>query len=101
MPRREQLEQMLQEDPNDAFLLYALAMTYVTDGNNAVAIEKMQHVIDRDPQYVAAYFQKGQVLAQDGQAEKAKEVISMGIDAAQQTGDAHAEAEMKGFLESL
>jgi len=101
MPSREQLEKFLQDDPNDVFLLYALAMTYVTEGNAAVAIEKFQHVIDQDAEYVPAYFQKALVLNQDGQTEKAKETLSKGIDVARQTGDSHAEGEMKAFLESL
>ena len=58
-------------------------------------------MIEKDPQYVPAYFQKAQALGQAGQNEEAKQVLSKGINVAHTTGDTHAEAEMKSFLESL
>ena len=101
MPRREQLEELLNSDPDDVFLLYAVAMAYASEGQPEVAIERLEQVIDRDPQYVAAYFQRGQFLAQRGDAEAAREVIERGIAVAQQVGDAHAASEMSGFLATL
>lgn len=101
MPRREQLEEMLKSDPDDVFLHYALAMTHVADGDSETALAKLQEVIDRDPDYVAAYFQKGQLLAREGEPEAARDVVTRGIEAARRTGDAHAAAEMTGFLEAL
>lgn len=101
MPKREQLEEMLKSAPDDIFLHYALAMTYVSEGDSAAAVAKLQAVIDRDPDYVAAYVQKGQLLAREGETEAAREVIEGGIEAARRVGDRHAETEMTGFLETL
>ena len=42
-----------------------------------------------------------QFLAQRGDAEAAREVVERGIAVARQVGDAHAESEMSGFLETL
>lgn len=101
MPKREQLQEMLKSDPDDVFLHYALAMTYVAEGDAETALAKLQDVIDRDPDYVAAYFQKGQLLAREGEPEEARDVVTRGIEAARRTGDTHAAAEMTGFLEAL
>ena len=101
MPKREQIREMLKSDPDDVFLHYALAMTYVVEGDAETAVAKLQGVIDRDPDYVAAYFQQGQLLAREGEPEAARDVVTRGIEAARRTGDAHAAAEMTGFLEAL
>ncbi len=101
MPRREQLEQLIQDDPDDIFLHYALAMAYGSEGNVAEAITRLKQVIERDPHYVAAYFQMGQYLVNEGDLEQARHVISEGIAVADQVGDAHAGAEMRGYLETL
>ena len=101
MSRRTQLEKMLKADPDDVFLQYALAMQCVAEGDTSAGLERLQQVIDRDPDYVAAYFQQGQLLAQQGDIDAAKPVITRGIQVARKVGDNHAEAEMTGFLETL
>lgn len=101
MPKREQLEQMVQSNPDDLFLHYALAMACINEGDAEAGLERLQKVLDRDPDYVAAYFQKGQVLAERGETESARETVRKGIETARKVGDAHAEEEMTGFLEML
>ncbi len=101
MPTRKQLEELLKSDPDDVFLQYALAMAYVSEGNKRDGLERLQQVIERDPDYVAAYFQKGQILMEEGVIEEARTVIARGIDAAKKVGNSHAETEMSAFLETL
>lgn len=101
MPKREQLEQMLQSDPDDLFLKYALGMACFSEGDQAAGLQILQEVIQQDPNYVAAYFQSGQVLARQGETAKATERLADGIAVAQRIGDAHAAAEMTDFLDSL
>lgn len=91
---------MLQDDPDDVFLNYALAKACAAEGNLAEALARFDRVIGLDPNYVAAYFQKGQALAEAQQLPEAREVLSRGIEVARRTGDAHAEAEMAAFLAS-
>jgi tetratricopeptide (TPR) repeat protein len=92
---------MLQSEPNDVFLLYALAMAVLSEGETAEGLNRLQDVIDRHPNYVAAYFQKGQVLAREGQHPEARDVLDEGIRVAAQVGDGHAMREMSEFLETL
>ena len=101
MPTRAQLEELLKSDPDDTFLLYAMAKACVGDGDVAEGLRQFDEVLRRDPKHVPAYFQKGQTLAEDGQTEAAREVIVQGIAVAKEVGDNHAEREMVEFLETL
>ena len=101
MSRREQLEELLRSDPEDLFLLYALAMACLSEGETTQGLEGLDQVIQRDPDYVAAYFQKGQALATEGETTAAKSALIQGIEVARKVGDSHAEAEMRAFLEEL
>ena len=92
---------MLQEQPDDTFLLYALAMEHRGGGDDNAALQELQRVLEMDKHYVAAYFQKGQILAARGDAEPAIDVLQRGILVAQQVGDDHARREMMDFLQSL
>ncbi|MBM83326.1 MAG: hypothetical protein CMJ78_22420 [Planctomycetaceae bacterium] len=101
MPKREQLEELLKSDPDDIFLQYGLAMAYVSEGNTAKGLEQLVNVIENNPDYVAAYFQRGQLLADQGETDAARDIVARGIEVARRVGDAHAESEMTGFLEML
>lgn len=92
---------MLESDPADVFLRYALAMQYVSEGDSAAGLERLQQLIDHAPKYVAAYFQKGQLLVQEGEIDSAKEILTRGIEVSREVGDTHAEGEMNDFLETL
>jgi thioredoxin-like negative regulator of GroEL len=101
MPKRAQIEEMLKSDPDDVFLLYARAMACVGEGDLEAALAGFDDVIRRDPRHVPARFQKGRALAEAGRTEEAAEVLTAGITVARQTGDAHAEREMREFLDLL
>jgi thioredoxin-like negative regulator of GroEL len=101
LPTRKQLEQLLESDPDDVFLQYALAKACVSDGDLETGLSKFQTVIDGHPEYVPAYFQKGQALAEQGRTDEARAIVTQGIQAARKAGDRHAESEMTEFLEAL
>ena len=101
MSRREQLEELLETDPDDVFLLYALALEYVSAGDVSVGLQKLAELTDRNPDYVAAYFRRGQILADQNEVDDAREILTRGIEVARKTGDAHAEREMSEFLDTL
>ena len=101
MNRREKLEAMLAESPDDTFLRYALALAHASEGNASLARDRLEGLLAQDPHYVPAYFQLAQLQVQLGSADAAKPVLVRGIEMARQAGDAHAEGEMRGFLEQL
>lgn len=101
MSRRDQLQEMLAEDPNDPFLHYALAMEEKSAGDSSAALARLTEIETRFPDLVAAYFQRGQILSAVGEAEAAQEVLHRGIAVARRVGDLHAAGEMQGLLDLL
>jgi predicted Zn-dependent protease len=101
LTRRQQIEAMLRDEPNDPFLRYALAMEYASEGADAEAERQFQQLLADAPDYVAGYFQYGQLLARAGRVAEARHVLERGIAAARQTGDQHAADEMRGLLLSF
>jgi thioredoxin-like negative regulator of GroEL len=95
------LEQLLESDPDDVFLQYALAKACVSEGDVETGLNRYQAVIDGHPDYVPAYFQKGQALAERGRVAEARDILQRGIEAARKSRDQHAESEMTAFLEAL
>jgi predicted Zn-dependent protease len=101
LPNRKQLEQLLESEPDDVFLQYAVAKACVSEGDVEAGLSRFQSVIDGHPEYVPAYFQKGQALAERGRVVEARDILKLGIEAARKSGDRHAESEMTEFLEAL
>jgi predicted Zn-dependent protease len=99
--RRQQLEELLADDPNDPFLRYGLAMEHVSAGDDAGAVGCFQDLLAASPDYVPAYLQAGQALIRLGRTTEAREVLGRGILAARTQGELHAAEEMQGFLASL
>ena len=99
--RKQQLEEMLAEDPNDPFLRYGLAMEHAGAGDLEGAVRCLRELIAASPAYVPAYQQAGQVLTRLGRIDEAKEVFRQGIAAAAREGNQHAQGEMEGFLDGL
>jgi tetratricopeptide (TPR) repeat protein len=99
--RKQQIEEMLAEDPNDAFLRYGLAMEYVSAGQDEEAARCFQQLLQTTPDYVPGYMQAGRALTRLNRLDEAREVYQAGIAAARQKGDMHAAEEMAGFIEGL
>src|SRR5436190_291827 len=92
--RLEKLSQMLQRDPNDAFLLYGIALEHKKLGDGPRAIEFLDRVIAVDSGYSYAYHQKGLTYESLGDLESAKSTYRAGIESARKKGDAHAAEEI-------
>lgn len=105
-PRMAQIEAMLADDPDDAFLRYGLAMEHASAGDDAACAEVLKELIARKAAapYIPAYLQAGQALARLDRTAEACDVLRAGLDAAKRVGtpDAlHAHGEMQGLLASL
>ncbi len=92
---------MLEKQPDDAFLLYGIALEYKKAGQAPLAMEYLDRVIKVDPGYCYAYHQKGLVHESTGNAAAAKQTYREGIAAAEKKGDAHARGEIEAALEML
>jgi predicted Zn-dependent protease len=99
--RKQQIEEMLAEDPDDPFLRYGLAMEHISAGDDVAAARCLQDLIAVAPDYVPAYQQLGQTLLRQGRTPEARLAWRQGVEAAQKAGNFHARDEMQGFLDSL
>ncbi len=102
-PRMAQIEEMLAEDPDDAFLRYGLAMEHASAGDDDGCVTVLRDLIARTAAkpYVPAFLQCGQALMRLDRTAEACDVLKQGIEAARQAGDTHAMGEMQGLLASL
>src|SRR5438270_315464 len=99
--RKEQIQQMLADDPTDSFLRYGLAMEYVGEGDDEAAVRCFEEIFAATPEYVPAYHQAAQVLIRLGRLAQARELLRKGIAGAGKQGDHHAAEEMQGLLLTL
>jgi tetratricopeptide (TPR) repeat protein len=99
--RLQILQQMLDQDPNNSFARYGLAMEYANSGKLDEAISEYRALMARDENYAAAYFHGGQTLEKLGRLEEAREVYQKGIDVTTRKGDAHTRAEIEAALNLL
>ena len=101
MSRLEKLQELLKATPDDPFLHYGLAMEHRRAGKVDAALACLADALAKDPNYVAAYFQQGQILAEQGNSVAAGQALRAGIGVANRIGDSHAAGEMAGLLETL
>lgn len=99
--RLAKLQAMLDRQPGDTFVLYAIALEHKKAGDNDRAIEFLDRTIRFDPGYCYAYFQKGQVFEATGDLAAAKQAYEAGIISARTKGDAHALSELEGALQMI
>lgn len=99
--RIELLKQFLEEDANDSFSRYALALEYAKLGRLEDARAELETVRDKDPNYLAAYYQLGQLYIKLSQPHEAEKTFRGGITVARKQGDSHTQSELEAALEAL
>jgi cytochrome c-type biogenesis protein CcmH/NrfG len=101
MDRVAMLNEILTQNPNDAFARYGLAMEFSKAGDVARAMEEFQKLIAANPDYTPGYFMAAQTLARAERTEEAKKMLEDGIASAKRTRNAHAQSEMEAMLSEL
>ncbi len=76
--RMKQLLTMLEREPDDAFLLYGLAMENKKAGNSAEALALLDRVTAVDPGYCYAYHQKGLLHESLDDVQSGRDRVSRG-----------------------
>jgi len=95
------LNEVLNQNPNDAFARYGLAMEYSKTGEVERALEEFGKLLSAHPDYTAGYFMAAQTLTSASRTEEAKRMLVEGIAAARRTGNQHAQSEMTAMLQEL
>ncbi len=101
MTRREKLEALLADSPDDVFLRYALAMELDKEEQHEASLSRLRELQSNDPPYVPAFFMAAQQLVRLSRIDEARAALRDGIERARQQGDAHAAGEMSELLASL
>ena len=101
MDRVALLNEVLSQNPTDAFARYGLAMEYSKAGEVERALEEFGKLLNAHPDYTAGYFMAAQTLAKTERLEEARKMLTDGIASAKKTGNGHAEAEMEAMLAEL
>ena len=101
MSRKDALLAMLEEQPNDAFLLYALSLECHAQGEGAEAMHKLQQLRLSHPDYLPLYYTLGTWLDEQGLEEEAAQVLAEGIGIAEAQGNEKTRAELQAYLDAL
>ena len=101
MSRIDLLKGFLKENSNDSFSRYALSLEHVKLGQNEDARREFETVRSKDPDYVATYYQLGQLYRAMSMKDAAEKTFRAGIEVAQKQGDEHTRSELESALEML
>lgn len=100
--RLEELKRFVELMPGDPFPLYGLALEHRSEGNFTEAAASFEVLMAKHPAYVPQYLMYGKLLAGELQnPKKAKEVLQLGVQKAQQAGNRHALGELMSELDAL
>jgi predicted Zn-dependent protease len=101
MDRIAALNDILTENPQDAFARYGLAMEYSRLCDFDRALAQFSLLLENHPDYTAGYFMAAQTLRRAERVEDAKKMLQDGIASARRTGNLHAQSEMEALWSEL
>ena len=101
MSRLDQLFDLLKAQPNEPFLLFAIAKEYEKASDNDKALEFYLNLKETTPQYVGTYYHLGKLYERLQQPEMAFLTYKKGMEIAKQEGDMHAYSELSGAKMSI
>src|SRR6478672_9195830 len=99
--RREKIEAMLKEEPEDQFLRYSLACEYDNEDRAAEGLAIFQGLIADQPPHVHSFLRGAQLLLKLDRIAEARTMLRDGIEVARQQNELHAAGEMGELLASL
>jgi len=99
--RVEFLREILQDQPDNSFLRYGLALELSQYGDPDEAWHHFEYLLAHHPEYSATYFQAGKFLQDRGRHEEAKSVLTKGIEVTERQGNVHAQSELQAALDKL
>jgi len=94
--RLNKLLAFLVTEPNDPFILYALATEYNTLNDTEQAFHYYLKLVAEHPLYVGTYYHLGKLYQKVQQEDKAIEIYQLGMQRAREKGDRHAFSELQG-----
>ncbi len=99
--RLKQLFTFLEENPNDAFVNYAIATEYVKKGDDDEALKYYLMLLEKHPNYVATYYHLGHLYERRESYPQALSIYESGMKKAEEANDQHSLNELKGAHQLL
>ena len=96
--RLRALQAFHEEDPDDAFVRFALAQEYLKRGDIEEALRFFEGLVSQDPEYVGTWYHLGKLYQELGRREDAVRTYTQGIEVAGRQRDTHAQAELRDAL---
>ena len=101
MNRLAQLISFYEEDPEDEFILFALAQEYQKLGNLAQALQFYETCHRLHPNYVGNYYHLAKAYLKLGQTDDARSIILLGMQCAESQSDFHSKAELQNLYTNI
>jgi tetratricopeptide (TPR) repeat protein len=101
MSRIDALRELLAEMPDDAFTRYALAMELRQADRLEEAMAEFRALLERSPEYTAAYLMAGQCAQDLGDRAEAARIFRLGVEVCARAGEKHAGAKCAEALADL
>ncbi|MCC6818165.1 MAG: hypothetical protein IT245_04680 [Bacteroidia bacterium] len=101
MDRKSQIINMLELNPSDVFLRYALAMELVSENLTSQAIDSLVQIKISNPEYLPIYYQLGKLYESQNLNDLAIESYEQGMELAALNNEAKTLSELKSALEEL
>jgi Tfp pilus assembly protein PilF len=96
--RIDLISEMLNKNPEDSYLRYAIAIEYLNIGDRNRAIKELTIITKNDKSYMASYYQLGTLLEQKGAKKKAIDVYKSGYEVAKKKNDIKTMGELSEAL---
>ena len=77
--RIEQLKKFLEQNPNDSFVQYALAIEHVNLGDDVTALDYFKKILAYDPDYTGMYYHIGKLYQRRNENILAEEIFREGM----------------------
>lgn len=98
--RLDQLFEFYQQDPHDAFTIYAIATEYLKI-DPPKAMEYYQKLLAEHEDYVGTYYHAGKLHEAFGETGQAEKVYKKGMQISRQAGNMHAFSELQQVYNKL
>lgn len=101
MDKIDQLKDLLNDDPSNSFIQFALAKEYEKLDNPTKALEYFDLLMNENPDYIGCYYHYAKCLETLNKVQRAKEIYALGITKALAINDVHSCSELRSALLNL
>ena len=96
-----QLAGFLQNNPNDTFTKFALALELLKAGESTKAKVLFESVLKQDPEYTGVYYHLGKLYQSSGRNEDAARLFKKGVEIAEKQGKNRTKSELQEALATI